>query len=117
MSEYTSEPWRLRRGEREAPDDMIVMDEKGASIADCTPGNPYMTPAEAEANARRIAAAVNACKGIPIEALEANVVQDLLEALHFYIMDCEVERLEYHHDAYSAAKAAVAKAEGQEAQE
>lgn len=34
----------------------------------------------AEANARRIVAAVNACDGIPTEALEAGVVADLLVA-------------------------------------
>ena len=38
-----------------------------------------LSPVE-EANARRICAAVNACKGITTEALEQNAVQALLEA-------------------------------------
>lgn len=37
--------------------------------------------AEDEANARRIVACVNACEGIPTEALESGAVRELLEAL------------------------------------
>lgn len=36
---------------------------------------------EAEANARRIIAAVNACEGISTQALEQGVIAELLEAL------------------------------------
>jgi len=36
---------------------------------------------EEEANARRIVACVNACKGIPTEALEAGVLKGVLEVL------------------------------------
>lgn len=36
-----------------------------------------------EANARRIVAVVNACEGIPVEALEAGVVKELLHACKF----------------------------------
>lgn len=36
--------------------------------------------AEQEANARRLAACENACEGIPTEALEADIVAEMLEA-------------------------------------
>jgi hypothetical protein len=39
---------------------------------------------EAHANARRICAAVNACGGIPTEALEQGVVRELVEALEVF---------------------------------
>ena len=51
--------WHTRRNDHEAPDDMIVMDEDGASICDCAPGNPDMTLEEACANAALIVRAVN----------------------------------------------------------
>lgn len=57
MSKHTPGPWRLRRNAQECPDDMIVMNEEGASICDCAPGNPDISIAEAKANARLCAAA------------------------------------------------------------
>ena len=47
-----------------------------AHVANVLAGGPH--PAS---DARRIVAAVNACKGIPTEALEAGVVGDMLRAL------------------------------------
>src|ERR1700687_3987469 len=47
-----------------------------ALLDDC-----HAAESEREANARRIVAAVNACEGIPTEALEQGVVRELLEAL------------------------------------
>jgi len=54
---------------------------------------------EAEANARRIVACVNACEGIPTEALEAGVVRELVEALERckeILDDLECECDSYH---------------------
>lgn len=67
MGKHTAIPWRLRKNPKEAPDDMIVMNEEGASICDCSPGNPYMTIEEAKANAEFIALACSKHK----ELLEA----------------------------------------------
>ena len=62
------------------------------------------------ADAYRIAAAVNACKGIPTEDLEAGVVADMLEALQS-LLDLHIA----HHNqpAHAAARAAIARATGE----
>jgi len=57
VGSHTPGPWRLRKDKKEAPDDFIVMAPAGDSIADCSPGNPYMPLDQALANARLIAAA------------------------------------------------------------
>ena len=59
-------PWKVRPGPKWADGDniiawMVIVDSKGAEIAFV----------ESEDYARRIIAAVNASKGMPIEALEA----------------------------------------------
>ena len=72
----------------------------------------------AHANARRICAAVNACEGIPTEALEQGAVGDLLEALKgcLFALDknlhgCGPSKTQ----AIAAATAAIAKATGRAA--
>jgi hypothetical protein len=52
---------------------------------------------EAEANARRIVAAVNACAGIPTEALEQGVIAEMLSALHDAM---DIIQSDYTIDAY-----------------
>ena len=52
------------RNEREATDNMILMNQAGESIADCSPGNPYMTVIEAEANALLTAAGPDMLKAL-----------------------------------------------------
>ena len=63
-----------------------------------------------EATARRICAAWNACEGIPTEALEAGVVQDMLKALE------EISDIEPDPDNmarfHEIARAAIARATG-----
>ncbi len=49
----------------------------------------------ADANARRICAAVNACKGIPTEALEQGVIRELLEALDYLLAQTVDQDLKY----------------------
>jgi hypothetical protein len=68
-------------------------------------------------NARRIVAAVNACKGIPTEGLEQGVVRELLEALDYLLAQTVDEDLKYgigltegEEDARAKAQAAIAKA-------
>jgi hypothetical protein len=75
---HTPEPWRYNHL-------AIVQDARGNIIADCeivpeSEGVPA-PPAQEVANARRIVAAVNACQGISIEALERGVIRELLAAL------------------------------------
>ena len=67
---------------------------------------------EWEANATRACAAVNACEGIPTEALEAGVVKDMLGALRNLCTayaSCNGE----DHPAYIAARAAIARTTGE----
>lgn len=72
MSEHTKEPWYAS----ETDDGLIeiVNDERTAgefvSIADVMTGFDGKIGIEQAANARRIVAAVNACKGIPTNLLE-----------------------------------------------
>lgn len=66
-----------------------------------------------EANARRIAAAVNACAGIPTEALEGGVVAELLARCK----DARIIMSVYATPAdktIAAIEATIAKAEGRD---
>jgi hypothetical protein len=54
-TKHTSGPWTVSK----SPDDMIVCDSEGGSIADCAPPGPWMTLAEARANAAFIVTACN----------------------------------------------------------
>ena len=59
-------------------------------------GGAGTTPDERVANAKLIAAA-----------------PELLAALELYLMDCDLEKLEYNTDTYNAALYAIAKARGE----
>jgi hypothetical protein len=74
---HTPEPWTYNHM-------AVVQDARGRIVADCeivAGGDSDGLPEEEVANARRICAAVNACRGIPTGALEQGVVGELLEAL------------------------------------
>jgi hypothetical protein len=77
-----------------------------------------LSPVE-EANARRICAAVNACKGISTEALEQGVVAELLSTLtdFFNIMHDYESSVEkgYVQQAMERSRAAVEQANGRTA--
>lgn len=64
MSEHTKEPW----AGKEIPLTAVGLARAGFSIVFT---NHPATRDEAEANARRIVASVNACAGIPTDVLEA----------------------------------------------
>lgn len=64
----TKGPWRLPR-DSEAPDAMLVCDAEGGSIADTSPPGPWMTVAEAKANAAFIVQACNSHDDL-VKALE-----------------------------------------------
>lgn len=62
MSEHTREPWNIRRGTPWIIDD--AMARMIATMSDCSLAD------DAESNARRIVACVNACRGLSTEQLE-----------------------------------------------
>ena len=86
--EHTKEPWRIEYTRRVYGGGFSVDDDTASISTDAwrslarvhieMDGDP--SP-EGEANARRIVAAVNACEGIPTEALEAGVVAELVRTL------------------------------------
>ena len=57
----------------------IIQDAYGNIVADCD--SPDLPPGWHRVNARRIVAAVNACKGIGTEALESGIIWEMQEAL------------------------------------
>ncbi|WP_296763766.1 hypothetical protein [Sediminimonas sp.] len=61
------------------------------------------------ADARRIVACVNACKGIPTDALESGVIRDLLEALENLEND---DGKAMPPSAWALVQTAIAKAKG-----
>src|SRR4051812_32479621 len=80
---HTRGPWHLAESENEhvykgkrhlciLPDPTVT---HGLVVADIE------TLPEAEANARRIVGAVNACEGIPTEALESGVIKQLADVI------------------------------------
>lgn len=69
---HTAEPWRVEGNK------LIEGPTPGFGIGSVYASSFGADTAEMEANARRIVSAVNACAGIPTEALEAGVVGDLL---------------------------------------
>lgn len=82
MDKHTSEPWSQR-------DQYVRAPAKGKltpHIAQICCGNTARPTEQELANARRIVACVNACAGIPTEALETGVISDAAayidDALH-----------------------------------
>jgi len=73
---HTPEPWKL------GFKDVFVSDRLGNQVAGCSTGS--IIGKEAKANAARIVAAVNYCKGTPNEELEAGSLEQLkAEGDHF----------------------------------
>jgi hypothetical protein len=71
MAHHTPEPWKYRGLQIESEtEDIAELYDSGDDASN-------------EANARRIVAAVNACKGIPTEALEGGVISELVERLRY----------------------------------
>jgi hypothetical protein len=84
---HTPEPWRVD-GLADNQTQLWVW-TPDRPIANIRLGND---PDTDRANARRIVAAVNACKGLPVQALEEGVVTDMLAALRE-----AQEEIEYWH--------------------
>ena len=79
---HTPEPWFVQPSDN--PGGLLIKPIPGQVVAQCD-----QVP-EMEANARRIVAAVNACKGLGTEALERGVVLELREALAVVIEYAEL---------------------------
>jgi hypothetical protein len=107
-TDHTPEPWRIHRLNNGWP----VITGDAHDIADLRYNGKGL--AHVEANARRICAAVNACKGISTEALEQGIVAELLEALQAQDMaewDPEAShRKGYFDRARELRRAAIAQA-------
>jgi hypothetical protein len=73
VTAHTPEPWCAQPSDY--PGGLLIKPIPGQVVAQCDQ-LPQM-----EANARRICAAVNACKGIATDALEQGIVRELLQAL------------------------------------
>jgi hypothetical protein len=107
---HTPEPWS-----QDSNDLFAVTADKDGFIVAVTEVHDR-TDEECDANARRIAAAINACRGIATEALEQDVVAELLQALEWQEMaghDPEASRRKGYFDrAREHRRAAIAKAKG-----
>jgi hypothetical protein len=110
---HTPEPWAQDSNDLFA----VTADKDGLLVAVTEVGD--RSDAECEVNARRIAAAVNACAGIPISALEQGAVAELLEALDYLLAQTVDMDLKYgiglsegEEDARAKALAVIAQAKG-----
>lgn len=77
---HTSEPWHASSTRYGNPG-ASVKDRHGQVVADCHTFDQSI--AQREANARRIVACVNACAGIPTEALESGAIASLMAAAKY----------------------------------
>jgi hypothetical protein len=95
---HTPEPWKMDWHFIVAPDpkgvypDMYIGE---ISIEDSEEPERIASAEQQIANGRRIIAAVNACRGIPVEALEQGIVQEIQELLTRAILELEEWHLGY----------------------
>lgn len=83
-AKHTPGPWRA--GDYESDEQGVAVYNGKVGIEEfmlawVTNWCSSISDSEVEANARRIVAAVNACEGVPIEALEGGLVQELRDDL------------------------------------
>jgi hypothetical protein len=84
MSEHTIEPWAMVQGFNKKIGESLIIVPDGAIIGKeyeviCLISDMATLNNIDKANARRIVACVNACAGVPIEALEHLKAGDLSE--------------------------------------
>ena len=118
MDKHTKEPWALYRNGQS------VGDAIGHAVCDVWPrGDDQIASKEGKANARRIVACVNSCRGLPTDELEQ---KGLVAAVGTQLLDVERQRDEllaaldeisklpsYRQDECSEmARDAIAKANG-----
>ena len=113
--QHTKEPWNGKN----IPLTASALERVGFYIV--FTNNPA-TKDEAEANARRIVACVNACEGIPTGVLEKQGMVPIEQVTHDIERQrdkllaalteiAELDILKYHH-AYAIAKGAIAEVKG-----
>jgi hypothetical protein len=118
---HSPEPWHVEPLQADHGGSIAICNRQQGILAVIPPLNEDDEPDEAaaqrdpcdEANARLIVAAVNACQGIPIEALEQGVVAKLLAALQgcLFVLDESQDGWgPSKAQAIAAATAALAKA-------
>jgi hypothetical protein len=80
---HTPEPWEVRDG-------MVIkaVGDDGAYVAAAVRAPAGHSKEQADANARRIVACVNACAGIPTEDLEGDYVAFLCEVERSHAANC-----------------------------
>jgi hypothetical protein len=83
-SKHSPEPWAIIRGHETGRPMGLVAGEEHVV---CWGGISRSASEVGDANARRIVAAVNACAGIPTEALEAGALGKALDLLKFGSID------------------------------
>jgi hypothetical protein len=113
MTGHTPTPWRVR-------DDVspwanwISAENDQADLGEICEGWPSSLMLEAEANAARIVACVNACEGISNEALEAGAVSKAADTIEVLCEAFEAIKSCYpqNSNAHKIARAALAKATG-----
>lgn len=91
-AKHTPEPWAMDWHFIVAPDPKgIYPDIYIGEVIQEDSEDPLRiaSPEEQIANGRRIVAAVNACKGIPVEALEAGVLQGMRELMERAVLELE----------------------------
>lgn len=86
MSKHTPEPWASYHGTTPGLGETVIIGPAGAELQTFQPGICVVTDVESMtdedvANARRICAAVNACKGISTDRLEKMVPGTLANLL------------------------------------
>lgn len=85
---HTPEPWKLYRN------DQSVGDAVGHAVCDVWPrGDDKIASEEGKANARRIVACVNACRGLPTDEMEKS---GLASAFGNQMLELEQQRDHIH---------------------
>lgn len=87
MSEHTPEPWETKgtRSDSVGREHIYICGQhinSGPVLTVCLVTGQMVGPAAQEANARRIAACVNACKGMTTEDLESGLLAQTLSEAH-----------------------------------
>jgi hypothetical protein len=111
-TKHTPEPWYVQPSDY--PGGLLIKPIPGQVVAQCD-----QVP-EMAANAHRIVATINACKGISTEALEQGIVAELLANLKTLLEQIDEDvptdiTTRHFANAYDEACATLAKATGRAA--
>lgn len=115
VTPYTPEPWRTERNEDNldivgSNGTTIAMEDLGAIPDNFSSGTQEHIADVIVADFRRIVTCVNACRGIPTEALEGGVLRELVEILQDAL---DLKRID-NNAVSKDLEDALAKVEGRE---